>query len=68
MSRDCEFKLPVEDVRLLHLAASMAVDLYDAVEQDGGVPANAPLYGKRDRLVELARQLDHEANCPREAR
>jgi hypothetical protein len=52
------------DLRILHAAVSMAVTLYDAVEGESGVPASAPLYGKRDRLVELARQLDHEANCP----
>jgi len=57
--------LPVEDVRLLHHAAAMAVQLYDAVEAEPGnkVPTHAPLYGKRDRLEELARQLDHEVNC-----
>ncbi len=57
--------LPVEDVRLLHHAAAMAVQLYDAVEAEPGnkVPTHAPLYGKRDRLLEIARQLDHTANC-----
>jgi hypothetical protein len=51
-----------DDYRLLHHAVSMAVTLYDAVEEEGGVPSNAPLYGKRDRLIELARRIDHEAN------
>jgi len=57
--------LPVEDVLLLHHAAAMAVQLYDAVEAEPGnkVPTHAPVYGKRDRLLELARQLDHTANC-----
>lgn len=56
--------LPVEDVRTLHLAAATAAQVYDAAESEGQrVPPHAPLYGKRDRLVELARQLDHEANC-----
>lgn len=53
----------VEDLRTLHAALSLAITLYDAVDEDGGVPADAPLHGKRDRLVELARLLDHEANC-----
>jgi len=57
-------QLATEDIQLLHAAVSMAVTLYDAVDADGGVPKDAPLYGKRDRLEELARQLDHEANCP----
>jgi predicted HAD superfamily Cof-like phosphohydrolase len=54
----------VEDLRTLHAALSLAITLYDAVDEDGGVPSDAPLHGKRDRLVELARLLDHEANCP----
>ena len=52
-----------DDLQLLHHAVSMAVTLYDAVEGEDGVPEDAPLYGKRDRLVELGRRLDHEANC-----
>ena len=56
-------ELPVDDVRLLNAGLSMAIQIYDAVEEDGGVPAHAPLYGKRDRLAELARQCDHVANC-----
>jgi hypothetical protein len=56
--------LEVEDVRLLRRGIALAVELYDGVEREGaGVPPHAPLYGKRDRLVELARQLDHTANC-----
>lgn len=51
-----------EDYRTLHHAASIAVTVYDAVEEESGVPPDAPLYGKRDRLLELARRLDHEAN------
>jgi hypothetical protein len=69
---DRTLTLPVDDVQLLHHAAAMSVQLYDAVESEPGnrVPPDAPLYGKRDRLVELARRLDHEANCirPREVR
>lgn len=65
MSDERTITLPVGDVRLLHYAASLAVQLYDAVEAEPGnsVPPHAPLYGKRDRLVQLARRLDHEANC-----
>ena len=56
--------LPVEDIRLLWHAASTTVQVYDAAEQsEGGIPEHAPLYGKRGRLLELARRLDHEANC-----
>lgn len=51
-----------EDYRTLHQGVSLAIELYDGVEKEGGVPPHAPLYGKRDRLVELARRLDHEAN------
>jgi hypothetical protein len=51
-----------EDFRILHAAASIAITAYDTVEAEGGVPSHALLYGKRDRLVELARRLDHEAN------
>lgn len=51
-----------EDFRVLHHAVSMAITLYDSVEAESGVPSHAPLYGKRDRLVELARRIDHEAN------
>lgn len=50
-----------DDWRILHHAASMAVQIYDRAEQEGGVPRSAPLYGKRDRLLELARGLDHTA-------
>lgn len=64
MSRKAQtLALAAEDWRLLHHATSMAITLYDAVEEESGVPAHAPLYGKRDRLVELARRIDHEANC-----
>ena len=63
MGEEIALNLAIEDVRLLHLAASLSVELYDGVEREGGVPTHAPLYGKRDRLVELARQLDHTANC-----
>jgi hypothetical protein len=56
--------LSVQDVRILHHAAATAAQVYDAAESEGQkVPAHAPLFGKRDRLVELARRLDHEANC-----
>ncbi|HET9198209.1 MAG TPA: hypothetical protein VFN92_08165 [Solirubrobacterales bacterium] len=53
----------VEDLRTLHAAVSLAITLYDAVDEEGGVPTDAPLHGKRERLAELARLLDHEANC-----
>jgi hypothetical protein len=56
-------KLSREDAQLAHDAVGMAVTLYDAVDSESGVPSDAPLYGKRDRLVELARRFDHEANC-----
>ncbi|HEY3492544.1 MAG TPA: hypothetical protein VGK43_06305, partial [Solirubrobacterales bacterium] len=52
-----------DDCQLLHDAAAMAITLYDAVEEESGVPKTAPLYGKRDRLEHLARRLDHQANC-----
>lgn len=52
-----------DDLRLIHHAVSMGIDLYDAVEEGDGVPKDAPLYGKRDRLAELARRIDHLANC-----
>ena len=56
-------ELSREDWQLIHDALGMAVTLYDTVEADGGVPTHAPLYGKRDRLVELAQHCDHLANC-----
>jgi hypothetical protein len=56
-------KLSREDAQLAHDAVGMAVTIYDAVEAESGVPKDAPLYGKRDRMVELARRFDHEANC-----
>jgi hypothetical protein len=54
-----------EDFQLLHDATAIVVTLYDALEKEEGVPRDAPLYGKRDRLAQLARRLDHEANCKR---
>lgn len=56
-------KLSREDAQLVHDAIAMAVTIYDFVESDNGVPSDAPLYGKRDDMVTLARRFDHEANC-----
>lgn len=50
-----------DDWRILHQGVSLAIELYDSVEKESGVPVHAPLYGKRDRLLELARGLDHTA-------
>lgn len=38
-------------------AISTTITLMDEV---GEIPKNAPLYGQRDRLVSVARRLDHE--------
>lgn len=45
-------------------AVCTTVLLIDAVEDEPGnsVPPHAPLYGQRERLVDVARRLDHECN------
>lgn len=52
------------EARALWHAACTTVQLIDAVEAEPGnsIPPHAPLYGQRDRLVAVARRLDHECN------
>jgi hypothetical protein len=45
--------------RALWHAACTTVELMDKVDD---IPAHAPLYGQRDRLVAVARELDQEIN------
>lgn len=54
------FSLPTDEARAVWLAVGMAVTLMDDLGDT--VPADAPLYGKRDCLEAVARRLDHEIN------
>lgn len=47
------------EARALWHAACVVVQIYGEVDY---IPPHAPLYGQRDRLVALARRLDHEIN------
>lgn len=47
------------EARALWHAACTTVTLMDEV---GDIPTHAPLYGQRDRLMDVARRLDHEIN------
>lgn len=58
-SKSVVLRMTPDEARTLHLAAGTTVSLMDQV---GDVPAEAPLYGKRDELVRIARRLDHEIN------
>jgi len=58
-ARRIVLRVDPEEARALWHATCLAVDLIDQV---GEVPSDAPLYGQRDRLVALARRLDHEIN------
>ena len=49
---------PIEARALWH-AACTTLQLIDQVSD---IPREAPLYGQRDRLVQVARRLDHEIN------
>lgn len=65
------FKVGADEARAVWHAISTAVSLMDQIEAEPGnsVPAHAPLYGWRDRLMEVARRLDHEINtAERDAR
>jgi hypothetical protein len=48
-----------DEARAVHHALSTTVQLMDMV---GDVPDSAPLHGKRDSLIAVARRLDHECN------
>lgn len=54
------FRMTPGEARAVWHALGMGVDLIDAVDE---IPTHAPLFGKRDELVALARRLDHEINC-----
>lgn len=52
-------RMAPDEARAAHHALKTTITLMDEV---GAIPPEAPLYGWRDRLAELARQLDHEIN------
>ena len=52
-------RLDAVEARALWHAVCTAGQLMDHV---GEIPRDAPLYGQRDRIVEIARRLDHEIN------
>jgi hypothetical protein len=54
-----------DEARALWHAAGTTVSLMEQVEAEPGnsIPPHAPLYGQKDRLVGVARRLDHEINC-----
>lgn len=58
------FKIDADEARAVWHAISTTVSLMDQIEAEPGnsVPAHAPLYGWRDRLMEVSRRLDHEIN------
>lgn len=48
-----------QEARAVWHALGGIVDLIDQVDT---IPPHAPLYGQRDRLIDVARRLDHECN------
>jgi hypothetical protein len=65
MSRTIDLTLDLDaEARPVWHALATVVELMDAVEAEPGnaIPPHAPLYGQRDRLVDLAQRLDHTIN------
>ena len=62
--REVVLRMDSTEARVLWHAASTTVELMDAVASEPGnsIPPHAPLYGQRERLLGLARCLDHETN------
>lgn len=58
-SKTVTLRMDPTEARALWHAACTTVELMDQV---GEIPSHAPLYGQRDRLVGVARRLDHEIN------
>lgn len=56
---DVHFAMDTVEARAVWHAIATTVDLMDQV---GEIPAEAPLFGQRDRLVAVAQRLDHEIN------
>jgi hypothetical protein len=54
------FRMTPDEALAVWHVLGMGVDLMDAVNE---IPRDAPLFGKRDELVALARRLDHEIHC-----
>ncbi len=52
-------RMESDEARAVHHALKTTISLMDQV---GAIPPEAPLYGWRDRLADLARRLDHEIN------
>jgi hypothetical protein len=52
-------RMDTQEARALWHAACTTVELMDKV---GRIPREAPLYGQRDRLIAVAKRLDHEIN------
>ncbi len=59
-ARSVVFAMTPTEARAVWHVLGMGVDLMDAVNDE--IPSSAPLFGKRDELVALARRLDHEIN------
>lgn len=57
--RQVALLMDLDEARAAHHALATTVTLIDEVDY---IPPSAPLYGKRDTLVAVAKRLDHGIN------
>ncbi len=65
MPEPITLRMDPAEARAAWHAIGTAVSLMDAIEAEPGnaIPSHAPLHGQRERLIAVARRLDHEINC-----